>query len=84
MAASSKSLIAVFPPSSTGKDEDVQLGMLVDPGDELVPGSQTEAIVSFWADEGRIYATRGTDFRIWYAGRTVGEGRVLETLPDLI
>ncbi|WP_415857358.1 hypothetical protein [Sinomonas sp. G460-2] len=64
--------------------DDLQIGMLIDTGRDLEPGSQTIAKLSFWAPEGQVFAVQGADFRIWYAGRIVGEGRVLEVIPDLV
>lgn len=57
---------------------DVQLGAVLDVGEPLVqPGTSSDVQLTFWSDLGRIYATVGATFLVWYAGRTVGEGCVI-------
>ena len=82
MASPTPSLILLF--ASLDEElgagsEDVQIGAVVDVGgSEIQPASARRAILTFWSDAGRIYATPGAHFRLWYAGRVVGDGHVIE------
>ncbi|MCA4135649.1 hypothetical protein [Arthrobacter sp. M4] len=42
----------------------------------VIPGTQAKAQLMFWNDIGRIYATPGVAFKLWYDGRIVGFGTV--------
>lgn len=74
------SLILVFPPLSQEEigQSNVQLGAIVDIGEKTIrPGTTVSALLTFWSELGGIYATQGSSFRLWYAGRIIGEGKVL-------
>lgn len=88
MVNPSPSLILLFKsldedPAATEADQ--QLGAVVDVGlPDIQPGYTGPATLIFWSDLGRIYATPGTIFRLWYAGRIVGEGHVVEVIPECL
>ena len=83
MPAPTPSLLLVFTVAAEGDDErERQIGAMISVPTALVPGSAPSAQVTFWDDLGRIYATPGAGFRIWYAGRIVGSGRVLAEATD--
>lgn len=72
------SLLLVFDSLDPDRGEDVQLGAVIDAPDGLQPGVETDALLRFWSEIGRVHATPGAVFRLWYAGRIVGTGVVLE------
>ena len=77
MQSQTPSLLLIFDSLDADHPDEVQLGaMIVTPGG-LHPGGKTGAVLSFWSEMGRIYATPGITFRLWYAGRIVGTGVVL-------
>ncbi len=83
MPAPTPSLLLIFSVAieNHGQDE-LQIGAMISGPAALVPGTVTGAQVTFWEDVGRVYATPGTEFRLWYSGRIVGSGRVLSELAD--
>ena len=77
------SLLLMFPNLDPGDSrDDIQIGALINSPAALAPGSLAEARLTFWADLGRIYAVPSAGFRLWYAGRIVGSGRVLKEARD--
>jgi hypothetical protein len=79
LPAPSKSLLLIF--------GDTQIGAVIEPLglDVLSPGAQEVPVVlRFWAAAVACeLAVPGADFRLWYAGRDVGSGRVEQALqPD--
>ncbi|MFV0460782.1 MAG: hypothetical protein ACK5MT_18660 [Actinomycetales bacterium] len=76
-------LFATLDQEPGASEADQQLGALLDVGQTAVqPGWVGPATLSFWSDLGRIYATAGSRFRLWYAGRVVGDGYVIEELHE--
>jgi hypothetical protein len=79
-----KSLLFVFE-GLGGEDEgEVRFGAVIDRirsgnGD---PGQSMVAELWFWIELAAIYATSGVCFDLWYAGRTVGHGKVLGECGD--
>jgi hypothetical protein len=83
MPVPTPSLLLVFTnldPEETQRE--VQIGAMISGPPVLVPGTVVEAQLSFWDDIGRIYATPGADFGIWYAGRIVGSGAVVAEITQ--
>jgi hypothetical protein len=80
MCSPTRSIVLLFPSLRDDgiAEAEVQLGAVMDVGDRSIrPGSGVTALLTFWSDLGRIYATEGSKFRLWYAGRVVGQGGVL-------
>lgn len=76
-------LFATLDEEPGASEAEQQLGAVIDVGHpEIQPGSIGQATLSFWSDLARIYATPGTRFRLWYAGRIVGDGYVVEEVPE--
>lgn len=76
-------LFATLDQESGVLEEDQQLGAVLDVGQTAIqPGWVGPATLSFWSDLGRIYATPGSQFRLWYAGRVVGDGYVIEEIRE--
>jgi hypothetical protein len=48
------------------------------------PGCSMEAELWFWIELAAIYATPGVTFDLWYAGRTVGHGKVVAVCDELL
>lgn len=71
------SLLLVFEPLDGDSPDEVQIGARIAAPDRnsMAPGDSIHVVVDFWAEVGRIYATPGVAFRLWYAGRVVGIGR---------
>jgi hypothetical protein len=83
MPAPAPSLLLVFPHLDPDADErELHIGAMISGPATMVPGTEVQAQLSFWADLGSIYATPGTDFKLWYAGRIVGFGIVEAYLPE--
>lgn len=75
-------LFASLDEDSAAMEAEQQLGAIVDTGrPNIQPGDTGLATLTFWSDLGRIYATPGSAFRLWYAGRIVGDGLVVEEIP---
>lgn len=79
------SLILVFPSLDDESPGDVQIGGLLaaSDSDSLRPGDTVRVEIDFWAEIGRVYATPGATFSLWYAGRAIGSGVVLRHGDDL-
>jgi hypothetical protein len=78
MPSGTRSLLLQFP--APGR-EPVTLGAEVTADDqaELAPGSSgVRGVAHFWADEAHGVAVPGAAFVLWYGGREVGQGNVLE------
>jgi hypothetical protein len=71
------SLLLVFDSLDVDSPSEVQVGAHIVSGgrSSISAGDRVPVTVDFWAEVGRIYATPGTPFRIWYAGRVVGVGQ---------
>ncbi len=76
MATPTPSLLLVF--SDIGDiQHETQIGAMISGPPSLVPGTMVFAQAMFWDDLGRVLATPGTNFKLWYAGRIVGLGQVI-------
>lgn len=78
-----RSLLYYFEGLGPDDEDRVAFGAIVD--NILRGGSPGETILGelwFWVELAAVYATRGAKFDVWYAGRMVGHGTVLKTLPD--
>jgi len=78
MPSGTRSLLLRFPVSG---HEPLTLGAEVTAQGqaELAPGADgVRVIVHFWADEASDVAVPGARFAVWYGGREVGRGIVLE------
>lgn len=80
-----KSLLFVFEGLGDQDDEVVRFGAVIDRirSGSGEPGRSTEAELWFWIELAAIYATPGVRFDLWYAGRIVGHGKVLDVCDDL-
>lgn len=78
MHSPTPSLLLVFRDLEGLGRDDVQIGAVLSGPPALTPGLEARVTLSFWEDLGRLYATRGEAFRLRYAGRDVGLGRVRE------
>lgn len=79
--AGSRSVAYLFEPLDEG-EEPMGFGAVVE--DVLaggLPGGELSAVVRFWADLAKVYATAGAKFDLWL-GRVVGHGVVKDVLPD--
>lgn len=76
MSLPTTSLLLMFHSIDDDSPDEVQIGAHIAAPDRgsMAPGDSVHVIVDFWADVGRIYATPGVPFRLWYAGRVVGVG----------
>lgn len=83
MPSHTPSLLLVFDSLDSDHCEDVQLGAVIETPNGLHPGVETDAFLRLWSEIGRVYATPGTVFRLWYSGRIVGTGVVLEERGDV-
>lgn len=80
MKSPTPSLVLIFDRDPGGSARDVQVGVLIRRCDatELHPGETAQVHLEFWSDLERSLATPQATFKIWYAGRVVGDGRILE------
>ena len=76
MTAPTPSLLFAFWDVEDVKQE-IQMGAMISGPLILIPGTMVFAQAMFWDDLGRVLATPGTNFKLCYAGRIVGVGRVL-------
>ncbi|WP_077488763.1 hypothetical protein [Sinomonas mesophila] len=83
MPAPTPSLLLVVSHLDPEADQtELQIGAMISGPAALAPGTAVSAQLSFWDDLGRIYATPGTDFKLWYDGRIVGFGTVESYVPE--
>lgn len=76
MHAPAQSLLLVFENLDPETHEVFQIGARIVGLPELAPGATYAADLAFWDDPGRVYATPDVAFKLRYAGRIVGSGRV--------
>ncbi|WP_157063480.1 hypothetical protein [Luteipulveratus mongoliensis] len=71
------SLILVFESLGKGSPAELQIGgrIAAPARSSLRAADALQVTIEFWDDLGRVYATPGTRFKLWYAGRVVGGGR---------
>lgn len=85
MPPQGRSLLLTFP-SLDSPGEQTTIGAAIDTldGTPLEPGTSGRTVrLRFWAGEARLYATPGAKFSLQYAGRTVGQGEVLQIADDV-
>jgi hypothetical protein len=85
MPSGGRSLLLRFR-SLESPDQEITIGaaMCTVDGAALEPGCNAVSVrVWFWADEAQVYATPGAQFRLWYAGRTVGHGKVQRVADEV-
>lgn len=77
MSLPTTSLLLLFQSLDDASPGEVQIGAHIVAPDRssIAAGDKVHVAIDFWAEVGRIYATPGAEFRLWYAGRVVGIGR---------
>ena len=81
MKSPTPSLVLIFESEPGNRESNVQVGVLIRRRDatELHPGDRAEVDLEFWSEIERSLAAPRAGFKIWYAGRVVGEGEVLDS-----
>jgi len=76
MPLPTRSLVLVFESLDTESSGEVQIGARVKAvgRDFLCEGDDLEVEIDLWTEIGYVYATIGTNFWIWYGGRSIGVG----------
>lgn len=79
-----RSLIFVFEGLGEEDEKEARFGAVIERirTGSGQPGRLTEAELWFWIELAAIYATKRATFDVWYAGRIVGHGRILEIAPE--
>lgn len=77
MPAPTPSLLLIFEAPDGSANNEVVIGGFISGPPVLAPSEAVAVTITFWDDLGRVYATPGSSFRLRYAGRIVGSGRVL-------
>jgi hypothetical protein len=73
-----RSLLLIFPECNGKQGVTLGAAIYLIGGGSLRPGDRSIRVrLEFWADEAANIATPNVDFKIWYSGRAVGEGRIL-------
>jgi hypothetical protein len=76
MPSPSTSILVEMGSGASSAPREVQVGSRIAAldRDTLVPGETIAVDIEFWVEVGETFATPGSSFRLWYAGRDVGRG----------